>query len=93
MQYLVIAYDNDNALEKRMQVRDLHVSGVKKLMQENKIIQAGALMENDKMVGSSVFVEFESKSELDEWLKNEPYVVHNVWNANKIQILPVKLLK
>jgi len=30
MQYLVIAYDNEGALEKRLEVRDAHVEGAKR---------------------------------------------------------------
>ena len=58
MQYLVIAYDNDGVLEKRLEVRDEHVEGTKKLIDEGKIINAAALIEEDKMVGSTLFVDF-----------------------------------
>ena len=92
MQYLVIAYDNDNALDRRLSVRDEHVAGVKKLMAEGKIINAGALIEDEKMVGSTLYIDFESDDDLDEWLENEPYVKNNVWNMDEFQIVPVKLL-
>ncbi|RXJ87826.1 YciI family protein [Arcobacter sp. CECT 8985] len=92
MQYLVIAYDNDNALEKRLEVRDAHMQGAKKLMAEGKIINAGALIEEDKMVGSTLYVDFETDDELNEWLENEPYVKNDVWNMDEFQIVPVKLL-
>ncbi len=92
MQYLIIAYDNDNALEKRLAVREAHVEGAKKLIAEGKIINAGALIEDDQMVGSTLFVDFETEDELNEWLDNEPYVTNNVWNMEEFQIVPVKLL-
>ncbi|RXJ65805.1 hypothetical protein CRV08_14520 [Halarcobacter ebronensis] len=92
MQYLVIAYDNDGALEKRLEVRDAHVAGAKKMMEEGKIINAGALIEEDQMVGSTLFVDFESDDEINEWLENEPYVQNGVWNMDEFQIVPVKLL-
>ena len=92
MQYLVIAYDNDNALDRRLAVRDEHVAGVKKLMAEGKIINAGALIEDEKMVGSTLYIDFESDDDLDEWLENEPYVRNNVWNMDEFQMVPVKLL-
>lgn len=92
MQYLVIAYDNENALEKRLEVRDAHVEGAKKLMAEGKIIQAGALIEDEKMVGSTLFVDFKDDDEINEWLENEPYVKNGVWNMEEFQIVPVKLL-
>ena len=92
MQYLVIAYDNDNALERRLESREAHISGAKKLMAEGKIINAGALIEEDKMVGSTLLIDFENEDEIDEWLENEPYVKNNVWNMDEFQIVPVKLL-
>lgn len=92
MQYLVIAYDNVDALEKRLEVRDAHVEGAKKLMAEGKIINAGALIEEEQMVGSTLFVNFESDEEINEWLENEPYVKNGVWNMDEFQIVPVKLL-
>ena len=92
MQYLVIAYDNENALEKRLEVRDAHVEGAKKMIAEGKIIEAGALIEEDQMVGSTLYVDFENDDEINEWLENEPYVTNGVWNMDEFQIVPVKLL-
>ncbi|MGD9625391.1 MAG: YciI family protein [Arcobacter sp.] len=92
MQYLVIAYDNDNALERRLAVRDAHVEGTRKLMAEGKIINAGALIEDEVMVGSTLLVDFATDDEIDEWLENEPYVKNNVWNMDEFQMVPVKLL-
>lgn len=92
MQYLVIAYDNDNALERRLESREAHIEGAKKLMAEGKIVNAGALIEDDKMVGSTLLIDFVNEDEIDEWLENEPYVKNNVWNMDEFQIVPVKLL-
>lgn len=92
MQYLVIAYDYENALDKRMDARPAHVEGTQKLMSENKIISACAMIEDDKMVGSSVVTNFDSEDEFNEWLENEPYVKGGVWNLEEIQIVPVKVM-
>ena len=92
MQYLVIAYDNDNALDKRMEARPTHVEGTQKLMAEGKIISACAMIEEDQMVGSSVVTNFDNDDEFSAWLENEAYVKAGVWNMDEIQIVPVKLL-
>ncbi len=92
MQYLIIAYDYDDAIERRLKVRDEHIKATKELMKKGKIITAGALLEDEKMVGSSLYVNFENDEELDSWLENEPYVVNKVWDLAQIQIVPVKLL-
>ena len=61
-------------------------------MDEGKIVNAGALMEDEKMVGSTLLIDFENEDEIDQWLENEPYVQNNVWNMDEFQIVPVKLL-
>ncbi len=92
MQYLVIAYDNDNALEKRLEVRDEHIKAARELMKKGNIITAGALIEDDVMVGSSLFVDFPTEDDFDSWLENEPYVKAGVWDMQQLQIVPVKVL-
>jgi uncharacterized protein len=42
------------------------------------------LDETDKMVGSVYVCDFESRQELDQWLKNEPYVTGNVWQQIEV---------
>ena len=61
-------------------------------MAKGKIINAGALIEEDKMVGSTLYVDFNNDDEINEWLLNESYVVNGVWNMEEFQIVPVKLL-
>ena len=92
MQYLVIAYDNENSLDKRMEARAAHVEGTQKLMAEGKIVTACAMIEEEQMVGSTVITNFENDEELNEWLDNEPYVKGGVWNMDEIQIVPVKVM-
>lgn len=92
MQYLVIAYDKQDALERRLASRDEHVEGVRKLMAEGKILNAAALIEDDVMVGSSLYIDFETDEEIDAWLESEPYVKNDVWDMDEMQMVPVKLL-
>ncbi|WP_419765727.1 MAG: YciI family protein [Arcobacter sp.] len=92
MQYLVIAYDNENALEKRMAARPAHVEATQKLMAEGKIVSACALIEDDVMVGSSVVTNFDSEDAFNDWLENEPYVKGGVWDMEEIQIVPIKVM-
>lgn len=92
MQYLVIAYDNENALEKRLEARDEHIKAARELMAKGNIITAGALIEEDTMVGSTIVVDFASDEDFNAWLDNEPYVKAGVWNMDEIQIVPIKVL-
>ena len=73
MQFIVKAYDGENMLDKRMEVRPRHLEGMKALGKQ--IICAGGLLDEEgKMKGSALVMEFESRAALDEYLKNEPYV-------------------
>ena len=92
MQYLVVVYDYEDALEKRLEVREAHLEGAKKLIKEGKIINAGALIEDDKMIGSTLYIDFETKDDIDQWLSIEPYVINKVWNMDRFQLMPIKLL-
>ncbi len=48
MQHLVIAYDYENVLDKRMAAREEHVKATQALMKSGKIITACALIEDEK---------------------------------------------
>ena len=92
MQYLIIAYDNENALDKRMEARAAHLKSTQELMKSGKIITACALIEEEQMVGSTLITNFDSNDEFEAWLAAEPYVQNDVWNMDEIQIVDVKVM-
>lgn len=52
-----------------------------------KILYAVVILdEKEKMIGSMIVCDFDSRDELDAWLKEEPYVTGNVWE--KIEVKP-----
>jgi uncharacterized protein YciI len=92
MQFLVTAYDgkDDGALNRRMSVREAHINGANQLKEAGHLIAGGAILdEAEQMIGSTMFVEFDSKAELDQWLASDPYVTGNVWQD--ISVLPIRL--
>jgi uncharacterized protein YciI len=92
MQFLLTAYDgkDDGALDRRMSVREAHINGANQLKQAGHLIAGGAILdEAEQMIGSTMFVEFDSKAELDQWLASDPYVTGNVWQD--ISVLPIRL--
>ena len=92
MQFLVTAYDeiDEEAIERRLAVRDKHLALVEAMYKQGRDLYAVAIMDNDdKMIGSVLIVDFPSRTELDEWLKVEPYVLGNVWG--KIEVKPCKV--
>lgn len=93
MQYLVTAYDgtDSEAQDRRFNVRDPHLENVKKMKKTGTFIQGGAILDDsDRMIGSVLFVEFDSREALDEWLKTDPYVTGGVWVD--IDVKPVRLV-
>ena len=92
MQFLLTAYDgkDDGALDRRMSVREAHINGANQLKEAGHLIAGGAILnETEQMIGSTMFVEFDSKAELDQWLASDPYVTGNVWQD--ISVLPIRL--
>lgn len=88
MQFMVTAYDgtDEDALDRRLSVRDAHIEGAQQLKADGNLIAGGAILdESEKMIGSTMFVEFESKAELDQWLATDPYVTGNVWQDINVQ--------
>ena len=90
MHFLLTAYDGvDNGAQKRRnESRMNHLENVKRLIKEGRHLYGAAILDDTgKMIGSVMLVDYLSKKELEsDWLKNEPYVVNNVWE--KIEICP-----
>ena len=92
MQFIIIARDHTDqeALNRRLAVRDQHLADSEKLHQENKALFGVAMLdENQNMNGSVYIMDFEDRTALDNWLKTEPYVKNNVWD--NIEVIPGKV--
>ena len=87
MQFLITAYDGENKLEKRMEVRPRHLSNLPK----DHVICAGGLLTEDtgEMKGSAMIMEFENGAALDAYLETEPYVIEHVWERITIEPMNV----
>ncbi|BBN83318.1 hypothetical protein PA25_33030 [Pseudoalteromonas sp. A25] len=99
MQYIITAHDykDDEAINRRLAVRDAHFVGIKTLIEKGHFLSGGAMLdETGKMIGSSVHVEFSTRQELDNWLSDDPYVVNKVWESIDIKearLVPVEQYK
>ena len=75
-------------LEKRMAVRPRHLEGMARL--GGHVICAGGLLDDaGKMKGSALVMDFADRSELDDYLANEPYVKEHVWEKIEIERINV----
>ncbi len=92
MQFMVLGYDGEDqsALERRLAVREAHIALGNQLRDEGKMLYAVAILDStEKMVGSMIVLEMESRAEVDAWLEQEPYVTGNVWE--KIEVVQCKV--
>jgi len=90
MQFLVIARDYADALDRRMAVREEHVARGNDMRDRGELLFAVAILDEDsKMIGSLYILDLASRQKVDEWLKSEPYVTGNVWE--NIDVLPCRV--
>ena len=91
MQFLINAYDGENMLEKRMEVRPKHLANIDKLG-KHVVFAGGKLNEEGQPVGSVMIMEFDTRAELDEYLKVEQYIEAKVWDKVDVENFNVVIL-
>ncbi|MBQ1856622.1 MAG: hypothetical protein II142_00390 [Bacteroidales bacterium] len=91
MQFIVKAYDGAGMLDKRMEVRPLHLEGMARLG-KHVVCAGGLLDEEGKMKGSALIMDFPDRKGLDDYLASEPYVVAHVWEKIEVERLNVVLV-
>lgn len=92
MLYTVIAYDSTEpgTFERRMNVRPAHMANGDKMMTDGSFLFGGGILDGaGKMAGGVLIVDFETRDEIDEWLKNEPYIINKVWDRVEVHRLLV----
>ena len=91
-QYLIIAQDGKDgeALNRRKEVRPLHLIGAKKLKENNNFVIGGAMLDDEgNMRGSIMIVQFETQDDFHRWYDNEPYITGGVWKT--IEVKPFRV--
>lgn len=83
-------YTDEGAFDRRMQAREEHLTGARRLKASGVLLFAGAFL-NDagKMAGSTMVVQFEDYSELEAWLAQEPYLLTNVWETVDVKEIKI----
>lgn len=90
MQFIVVAHDHKNGLEKRLAVRDQHVAMGDKMKQAGTYLMGVATLdEYGNMNGSVMILDYPSRKKLDDWLTVEPYIVNGVWES--YEVIPCKV--
>ncbi|MDG1514837.1 MAG: YciI family protein [Gammaproteobacteria bacterium] len=92
MQFMIVAYDgqDEGALNRRLAARESHIAGAIALKNAGHLIAGGAILDDaERMIGSTIYVDFASRADLDDWLQQDPYVIGDVWRD--ITISPIRL--
>ena len=82
MQFVVIAHDHDDdgALERRIAVRPEHMARCEKMVELGTLLFAVALLDDaERMIGSVMVVDLPTRADVEAWLDDEPYKVHDIW--------------
>ena len=91
MQYIITAYDGENVLEKRMEVRPRHLENMTRV--KGKVLCAGGILDEEgTMKGSMLVIDFAEKADLDDYLQNEPYIKEKVWEKVHVENMNVVIL-
>ena len=78
MSYLITCIDKPNSLEKRLSIRERHIDYLTRF--RSKLVTAGPLICKDgKPYGSLLILDFKIRSELDDFLKNDPYSLEGLF--------------
>ncbi len=98
MRYVVIAKDGSapGTFERRMAIRPEHMAIGQKMMDDGSFLFGGATIDGaGRMSGGVLIVDFDERSELDEWLRTEPYIVNHVWESVEVHqfLVPPDFLK
>ncbi len=87
-QYLVTAYDytDEDAFDRRMNIRPRHLDGAVALKADGNYIAGGAILDDQgKMIGSMMVLQFETEQELQAWQRHEPYITEGIWETFEIK--------
>lgn len=92
MQFLVVAYDGSDAdaIDRRLRFREAHMANMTGLREHGHFIAGGAILDDDgEMIGSTLYLQFTNKRNLQNWLDDDPYMTGNVWQT--ITVHPIQL--
>jgi len=93
MQFVVTALDHTDAdaLQRRLANREGHIAGARKLIAEKRFLSGGAILDDtDRMIGSTLHLDFPDRASLEQYLQQDPYVSGRVWD--RIDIRPARFL-
>lgn len=90
MKFMLVGRDGQDAqaLDRRMASRQAHIEMCDQMKANGTLNYAAAILDDsEKMIGSILICEFPTREDLDNHLKNEPYVKGDVWRDIEIKTI------
>jgi hypothetical protein len=90
MRFLVLGRDGDDvgAPARRQAARPQHLQALARRAAAGEMVHVAALIDDEgQMRGSVVICDFPDREALDAYLREEPYVVGDVWRSIEVQAL------
>ncbi|MBG9377300.1 hypothetical protein I5907_13745 [Panacibacter sp. DH6] len=90
-QFLILAtdYKDEQALTRRLQVREVHLARMRTEKEKAVFIFGGArLNASGNMCGSMLVIALPDISTVEQWIEEDPYIKGKVWES--VEILPFK---
>ena len=91
MQFVVMAWDgtDEGALDRRLATRPRHLERIEPFVDSSNVLVGGAILDEDgRMIGSVLVMDFDTRDELDDWLRNDPYTTEGVWQ--RVDVRPYR---
>lgn len=96
-EWLVIAPDKPDSLQKRLAARAKHLERAQPRVQAGNLVLGGAMLGSHPtgdgtpdMKGSVLLYKAESEEEVRNLIENDDYVKGDVWDLEKLQIIPFR---
>ena len=81
MKFVIIGYDGPDGEAKRKVHRAVHLLNLEQLDKQRRVILAGPLADK---TGSLLVLEFDSREDAEEFVKQDPYTIHGVFERVEI---------
>lgn len=98
MHYVIYCEDRQDSMAKRRSVRPAHLKRLDTLHEQNRLLIAGPLYNQDDanpvvagVKGSLIIADFDSLDEAKEWAAADPYVTADVYA--RVTVYPFKKVK
>jgi uncharacterized protein len=93
MDFQINAYDFTDAaaIDRRMAARQAHLDKAKKMKAAGHLIAGGAMLDvTGKMIGSTLYLRFDTRAEVDAYIASDPYTTGKVWD--RIEVKTIRLV-